>query len=323
VKKEAGHAAHILTTPAAQSIPIAGRKPPSIPLLAFAALLLGAAALACGGVFIRQSELPPTASAVYRVGLAAPMLFLLNLFAAGKANRAGARTDAAMPGMLHGHRRLLAVGFIFSGNLALYHWAMSLTTLANSNLLANLAPIFVVIGGRILFKQRFSRGFLAGMSMALVGAFVLISARFDLRSAFFHGNLLGVASGMFYGAYLLAVSRVRAEFSTTAVMAWSSLGSFMVLLPVTLLMGEPLLPHSLHGWAILLALALVSHVAGQGLIAYALAKLPAGLSSVTLLIQPVIAAGLGWFLLRERLDTAEIAGGLIVLAGIGVARRFS
>lgn len=301
-------------------MPVAGRKAPPIPLLAFAALILGAAALACGGVFIRESELPPTASAVYRVGLAAPLLFLLNMFAAGEAHRKPGEPRA---GIMHGPRRLLAVGFIFSGNLALYHWAMSLTTLANSNLLANLAPIFVVIGGRIFFNQRFSRGFLAGMSMALIGALVLISARFDLRSGFFHGNLLGVASGMFYGAYLLAVSRMRAEFSTTAVMAWSSLGCFLVLLPVTLFMGEPLLPQTLHGWLVLLALALVSHVAGQGLIAYALAKLPAGLSSVTLLIQPVIAAALGWFLLRERLDAAEIAGGLIVLAGIAVARRFS
>lgn len=320
MKKEAGQAAHAFTTASVHPLPVAGSKAPSIPLLAFAALLLGATALACGGVFIRQSELPPTASAVYRVGLAAPLLFLMNMFAAGKANPQAGET---VHGMLNGHRRLLAVGFIFSGNLALYHWAMSLTTLANSNLLANLAPIFVVIGGRIFFKQRFSKGFLGGMSMALIGAFVLISARFDLRSGFFHGNLLGVASGMFYGAYLLAVSRMRAEFSTTAVMAWSSLGSFIVLLPVTLLMREPLLPHTLHGWLVLFALALVSHVAGQGLIAYALAKLPAGLSSVTLLIQPVIAAALGWFLLRERLDAAEIVGGLIVLAGIGVARRFS
>ncbi|WP_151639116.1 DMT family transporter [Noviherbaspirillum aerium] len=320
MKKEASQAARGFRPASVHRLPITGRKAPSIPLLAFAALILGAAALACGGVFIRQSELPPTASAVYRVGLAAPLLFLLNMFAAGKP---GQSPGAPGTGILQGHRRLLAVGFIFSGNLALYHWAMSLTTLANSNLLANLAPIFVVIGGRIFFNQRFSRGFLGGMSMALIGAFVLISARFDLRSGFFHGNMLGVASGMFYGAYLLAVSRMRAEFSTTAVMAWSSLGSFLVLLPVTLLMGEPLLPHTLHGWLVLLALALISHVAGQGLIAYALAKLPAGLSSVTLLIQPVIAAALGWYLLQERLDAAEIVGGLIVLAGIGVARRYS
>ncbi|MEC4722581.1 DMT family transporter [Noviherbaspirillum sp. CPCC 100848] len=323
MKKQAAPAARVFTSTASAStppMPIAGREAASIPLIAFAALVLGAAALACGGVFIRHSELPPTASAVYRVGLAAPLLFFLNMFAARKAQQG---FPAPQVGIMRGHRRLLAVGFIFSGNLALYHWAMSLTTLANSNLLANLAPIFVVIGGRIFFKQRFSKGFLAGMSMALVGAFVLISARFDLRSAFFHGNLLGVASGMFYGAYLLAVSRMRAEFDTTAVMAWSSLGSFLVLLPAALLMGEQLMPQTLHGWLVLLALALVSHVAGQGMIAYALAKLPAGLSSVTLLIQPVIAAALGWFLLHERLDAAEIVGGLIVLAGIGVARRFS
>jgi len=286
---------------------------PTGSVLSFLALVLGAGALALGGVFLRHSELPPTASAVYRVALAIPVFLLLD--------RLSARGEA--PGTPAIPVRLVLVGFIFSGNLALYHWSMTLTTLANANLLANLAPIFVVLGARLLLGKRFKPGFLVGMLCALAGAFVLIGHRLDFGSRHMAGNLLGLLSAVFYGAYLLAVSLVRAQYRTMTVMAWSSVGTLVVLLPLTLARGESLVPQTLHGVLKLVALALVSHVGGQGLIAYALARLPAALSSITLLVQPVIATVLGGWLFHEYLSPVEFAGAVVILAGIVIARRFS
>lgn len=282
-------------------------------LFSFLALVLGAGALALGGVFLRHSELPPTASAVYRVALAIPVFFLLDRLTA----RGEVPAAPAIP------VRLVLVGFIFSGNLALYHWSMTLTTLANANLLANLAPIFVVLGARLFLGKRFKTGFMFGMLCALAGAFVLIGHRLDFGSRHMAGNLLGLLSAVFYGAYLLAVSLVRAQHRTMTVMAWSSVGTLIVLLPLTLARGESLVPHTLHGVLMLVALALVSHVGGQGLIAYALARLPAALSSITLLVQPVIATVLGGWLFHEYLSPVEFAGAVVILAGIVIARRFS
>lgn len=219
--------------------------------------------------------------------------------------------------------KLILVGFIFSGNLALYHWSMTLTTLANSNLLANLAPIFVVLGSNLFLGKKFKSGFLLGMLCALAGAFILIGHRLDFGSSYMTGNLLGLLTAVFYGSYLLAVSLVRSNYRTMTVMAWSSVGTLIVLLPITLLRGESLVPHTIHGMLMLLALAVVSHVGGQGLIAYALAKLPAALSSITLLIQPVIATVLGAYLFHEYLSATEFAGAVIILVGIVTARRFS
>ncbi|MGJ7557698.1 DMT family transporter [Variovorax sp. RB3P1] len=289
--------------------------------LSFMALLFGAAALALGGVFLRHSELPPTASAVYRVALAIPIFFLLDRLAAS-AEPVG--TIVSKPEKMPSIPiKLILVGFIFSGNLALYHWSMTLTTLANSNLLANLAPIFVVLGSRLFLGKKFSSGFLFGMLFALAGAFILIGHRLDFGSNYMTGNLLGLLTAVFYGSYLLAVSLVRSNYRTMTVMAWSSVGTLIVLLPITLLRGESLVPHTLHGMLMLLALAVVSHVGGQGLIAYALAKLPAALSSITLLVQPVIATVLGAYLFHEYLSVPEFVGGAVILIGIVTARRFS
>ena len=64
-------------------------------------------------------------------------------------------------------------------------------------------------------------------------------------------------------------------------------------------------------------------VLGQGLIAYAFAHLPAALSSVSLLIQPVMAALFAWALFGEAIGAAQFVGGAVVLAGIWLAKRGS
>jgi drug/metabolite transporter (DMT)-like permease len=97
----------------------------------------------------------------------------------------------------------------------------------------------------------------------------------------------------------------------------------VVLLPIALLSPQPFLPQSAHGWAVLVGLALVTQILGQGLIAYAFAHLPASLSSLSLLIQPVTAAILAWALFGEAIGALQFAGGAIVLTGIWLARKGS
>ena len=85
--------------------------------------------------------------------------------------------------------------------------------------------------------------------------------------------------------------------------------------------GESFFTSSWRGWLVLLGLAWMSQVLGQGLIVYGLAHLPASFSSVGLLIQPVAAALLAWMLLGEAVGAWQLTGGVAVLVGILVARR--
>jgi drug/metabolite transporter (DMT)-like permease len=133
-----------------------------------------------------------------------------------------------------------------------------------------------------------------------------------------------VITALFYAAYLLSVKEVRDRgVATLYVMAMTSTLTALALLPVALVSGETLLPADGTGWLVLLGLAWISHCAGQGLIAYSLAHLPAAFSSVSLLFQPVMAAIFAWLVLAEPLVPLQVAGGLIVLAGIYLARRGS
>ena len=103
----------------------------------------------------------------------------------------------------------------------------------------------------------------------------------------------------------------------------SSAAGALSILPFAIYFEGDVVPASFYGWAMLAGLALISHAGGQVAITYALAYLPAAFSSLTLLLQPVVAAILAWLLLAEAVGPLQALGGAIVLAGILVARRGS
>lgn len=281
---------------------------------ALPALLAGATCIALSPIFVRVSEAGPTATAFWRVALAVPALWLLCFVVR--------RGHAASP--LPRWGLLLAAGIAFAGDLGFWHASIQLTSVANSTLLANLASLFVTLAAWIFLRQRPSALFLAGLAAALVGVGMLVKTSLAFSPTGLAGDALGVVTAMFYAGYLLAVKELRDRGETTLhLMAATSTITAVVLLPVALASGEQILPGTAFGWWILIGLALVSHAAGQGLIAYALAHLPAAFSSVSLLFQPVMAALFAWALLAEGLVPLQIAGGVVVLIGIYLARRGS
>ena len=294
----------------------------SLSTAAFFCLLGGGCAIAFAPIFVRLSDTGPVASAFWRTALAVPIVWLWLL--------ATERPGPDFPkrrGRL-GNRGLspaiVAAGLFFAADLGVWHWSIVWTSVANSTLLANLAPIFVTLAGWLIWRQRVTRVFLVGMVMALVGMFVLVGPNFAAGGTPLLGDALGALTGVFYAGYMLAIKFARdAQASTARLMAWSTTISALALLPVALLSPQPFLPAGAHGWLVLVGLAVVSQVLGQGLIAYAFAHLPASLSSVSLLIQPVMAALFAWALFGEAIGVAQLAGGAIVLAGIWLARKGS
>ena len=281
---------------------------------ALGALLLGATCIALSPIFVRVSEAGPTATAFWRVALAVPVLWILYLLNSKPHTR---RYSGKWP-------MLLAAGFAFAGDLGFWHLSIKFTSVANSTLLANLASIFVTLAAWVFLHQKPTRLFLAGLLAALVGVGMLVNTSLGFSSTGLLGDALGVVTAMFYAGYILAVKGLRDRGETTLhLMAVTSTITAGFLLPVALASGEQMLPSSAFGWSMLIGLALISHAAGQGLIAYALAHLPAAFSSVSLLFQPVMAALFAWVLLSEALVPLQIAGGIVVLFGIYLARRGS
>lgn len=287
---------------------------PAVPPVAFPALLVGAVAVGASAIFVRLSELGPIPTAFYRPFLAIPVLWLWVSLrpGTGENRRPASFRDVGL---------LLLAGAFFAGDLAFWHLALHHTTVTNATLFANAAPVFVVAAERLIFRRRVGASFMSGMVLAIVGGACLAGGSFSLQPENLVGDAYGIVTAVFLGSYLIAVERLRATYSAATIMLWTSLGTSAVLFPVALATGETMLAATFGGWTILAALALVSHAAGQGLIAFALAHLPAGVAAVGLLLEPVAAALLALLILAEPITAWQTVGGVIILWGILIARR--
>jgi drug/metabolite transporter (DMT)-like permease len=303
--------------------------------LALVALLAGATGIGFAPIFVRLSEVGPSATAFYRLFFALPVLWLAGSMESGRratglsdhqAPRPGSGITQALPGNGRLSGRSLAwccglAGVLFAGDLAFWHWSIKLTSVANSTLLTNCAPFFVLLGARLLFSERLTVLLVIGLAIASVGAALLVGASVQLSARHLLGDVLALVTASFYGGYLLTIKYLRRWLSTARTLALSGTVSCVLLLVIALASGESIRVASLRGWTVLVGLGLISHVGGQGLIAYALAHLPAGFSSVGLLLQPVVAAILAWLLLSEPLSLRQCIGGAVILAGVGLASQ--
>lgn len=292
------------------------------PRVALAALLLGAAAIGFAPVLTRMAMnrgLGPSATAMWRMAIASPIFWAHVLLHRGSPGRPAVRRALKRRDWL-----LLGIpGVLFAGDLAFWHWSIKFTTVANATLLANFAAIFVALAGWLWLRETLGVGFALGLVLALAGAAVLVRASFAVSTRHILGDGLGLITALFYAAYQLTIKRLRNRFGVTQILSASSVSSAVLLLAISLLSGEKLILTGLAIWGILVALGLVSHVGGQGLITYAFGHLPASFTSVSLLFQPVVAGAAAWVIFGESLSAVQIGGGVVVLIGIALARRCS
>ncbi len=267
-----------------------------------AALILGNMLLPFGPMFVRMADTGPVAAAFWRVTLAVPFLFLI-----AKATGDPARK---LPKPLFW---LFAVsGLFFAADLAAWHIGILSTKLANANLLGNSTSFLLPIWAFAVARQWPTRMQGGAMLIAAAGAGLLLGRSYELSADNLWGDLLCILAGFFYTAYLVLMGRAKDSLGPWPTLAWSTLMSAPPLLLITFVAGDGLIPSN---WTPLLALALCSQILGQGLMIYAIGRVAPLLFGLTLLLQPMVGAVIGWTVYSEGLSMLDVAGaGLIGLA---------
>jgi drug/metabolite transporter (DMT)-like permease len=281
-------------------------------------LFLGATILGWSAIFVRFSEVGPIATGFYRMALALPVFWAWAVIHDRKSVTASSK---GLPKTWHDLGLLILSGVFFAGDLIAWHWSIALTTAANATVLGNSAPVFVAIAAFVIFGERVTRLFLGGLILAMVGAAILMRESFTVSLDTLWGDILGVTTGMFYAGYILTVARVRQRVSTAATMAIGGLTTAIILAVCAVVTEDQIIPLTFNGWLWLFALAYVCQLGGQSFLIMALAYLPASFGAVSLLVQPIITALLGWWLLAEVVTVEKAFGMFTILAGIWLARK--
>jgi drug/metabolite transporter (DMT)-like permease len=272
-----------------------------------AALVLANALLALGAMFVRNADVGPIASAFWRMALALPILALL----------------AARSGMPRLTRNLLIVlvlsGVLFAADLASWHLGILRTTLANATLFGNSTSLLFPIYGFLVARAWPSQRQGLALLLAATGAVLLMGRSYQLSPENLVGDLLCLLAGVFYTIFVVIIARARSTLSAWPLVVLTTLASAVPLLLFAAFMGERVVPGN---WTPLIGLALCSQVLGQGLTVYVLGRFSPLVIGLGLLIQPVVAAAIGWGIFGERLGAADIIGaGLVCLALVLVRSR--
>ena len=276
------------------------------PVLAAAA---GATFIASSATLVRLADVAPATAAAFRALYALPILGLIMLKEDRRYGRRSRRD------------RLLAAaaGVFFGLDLLFWHHTIAAVGAGIATVLGNLQVVFVGLIAWWVLHERPSNRLLLAVPVVL-GGVVLISGVVG-SDAYGEDPLLGVvfgvATSLTYAGFLLLLRHGSSDlrraagplFDATAVAAVVC----VVLAPVS--GGIDLVPSwPAHGW--LVTLALTSQVLGWLLIAVSLPRVPAALTSVILLLQPVASVVLAAVVLDERPSSVQLLGCAIVLAGV-------
>jgi len=276
-----------------------------------AAMALGAALISTSAVFVKWVHIGPTASAFWRMGLAA-LLLLAGL--ARPALRAAWRPQPRVVG-------LVAIAAVFFAlDLWMWHRSILYVGVGLATLLGNFQVFALAAYGALVLGEhggwRLWSGLLlaiAGLALLLVPEWSTVDARFRLGVAF------GLGTAVAYAGFLIAfraAQQQRAHVANEALLWWLCLGSALLLLAMTLGGGEPVMPHDPRDWVALLAYALIAQVFGWLVIGRVMPKLAAGVLGLCLLLQPLLAYVWDALLFGTRLTPVGLVGLALSLAGI-------
>lgn len=234
---------------------------------------------------------------------------------------------------------LISIG-LFAALLALYVASTQGTTAANAIFLQYTAPVYVILLSPLLLKEPRRRSdvitlLIAGLGIATIllgssaGSPSDAAARSNspvppLSHSPIHPIVLGLASGLFFGLFLLWLRRLRG-LDPLSLTAWNNLGVAFVFLVVLLCThrGDLSLPAHSIGYpaaaislGVLAAMGILQIAAPYVLFSYGLRRISGVEASLLTLIEPVLNPVWVVLLIGERPSTPTLAGGGMILLAL-------
>jgi drug/metabolite transporter (DMT)-like permease len=281
-------------------------------------LVLSVVGISVAGPLVRLSAADPVTIAVWRLGfsllIVSGFLVVTGEWRDWKQLRSGELTLAVAGGVA----------------LALHFWAWNasihLTTIAASVTLVSLQPAIVAVISAVALREAPSRRQIAGIAIAIVGAFVIAAP--DLRGGLtpagnqpLQGNLLAMSAAFTAAIYYSIGRRLRPSLGIWAYVSIVYTSAFLTLSLIAIARGVAIGPQPPREIAIFAALAVGPMLIGHTGMNWALKFLPAYVVNLTVLGEPVGATILGAFIpaIRQIPTMATLVGGAVVLTGVIVA----
>ena len=274
------------------------------------AVLLGMMLGTTVSIFIRYGNAPALVLAAYRKTMAAVMMLPVVLLFYRK------ELKAIRPATL---LWCLLAGAFLAAHFVTYFLSVRYTTVTASNVLAGTEVLFVSAFLFLTGKEKYSRKSLAGIAIALAGG-VLVSITYGdspaLNGPF--GNFCGVACAALLAAYTLIGTHVRRtdDLSNTVFTFIAYSASALVLNIMVALSGYSFTGYGVNNYISAFGMAVFGTFCCHSIYTWSVKYISPTLLAILKILAPIPTALVALVILGEVPTWNQIAGGLVVIAGI-------
>jgi drug/metabolite transporter (DMT)-like permease len=213
--------------------------------------------------------------------------------------------------------RLVLRGVLGGAAITCYYVGISRAGAALATLLHSTYPVFTALFAVLLLGEPFTRRLGSALALNVVGTAVVLGTPRDLGTQVGSGTQIALLGGMLAGGALATASELRRSEGASLITIW-----FMA---VGALLTAPAFLAGMPAWSPPLTLALagvvVTSATGQWLLHHGLGFVSATAGSLAAATGVLTTAVLESVLLGQRLPGRVIAGGLLMLAAVGLAGR--
>jgi len=262
---------------------------------------------------IAMREMTPFTLAALRGILGA---LLLSLAARAFAGPAPAQTLRE-----RGHVALLALLGIVA-NQVLFITGLHRTTATHATLLIATVPVFTILAGLLMGRERPSARRLLGVPLAFGGVvFLLDPAGLSFGSGTLVGDVLVTLNAAAYAFFLVGARDVLAKRSALSFVAQAFRYGAIPIVLIALPDLARFRPQELSGSAVsaLAGVVLLATVGAYSLNAWALARTGAATTAFFIYVQPLFAGALAFFALGEKPSPRLFGAAALIFAGVAFA----
>ncbi|MGH2935642.1 MAG: EamA family transporter [Gaiellaceae bacterium] len=199
-------------------------------------------------------------------------------------------------------------------------------------LIQYIGPVLVAIWARTMGHEQVRRRIWLALALSLTGLSLMVRL-WSGMSLDGLGVVFALVAAVVFAVYLLLAEHQVGSHEPIPLLAWGfffatlfwtvtqpwwSFPTAAVAKTVTL-QGHLASLH-LPVWALVLWVVVLGSAVPFALIVGAMRHLTATRVGIAAMLEPVVAALVAWIWLRESLGAAQVAGGAVVLAGIGLAQ---
>ncbi len=211
-------------------------------------------------------------------------------------------------------------GFFLSLHFLSWIQSLKYTTIASSVIVVNSSPIWVIVFSFIVFKEKISKHQIIGLSIGLIGLYLIASPQNSLifNDTFHEGILLALFGAFMVAIYFIIGKRMRTNYTVPNIVYIFFVNTFcfFFLFIYSILLGDYVWVFPITDFIWFIALAIGPSLLGHALYTYAMKHLSAQAVSLTVIAEAVGASFLGWIIFRENLPPTTLLGGLLIFIGI-------